>query len=436
MIPNISRGSNPAGLFRYLFGKGRANEHRDQHLICSSNDLGDLFDLDGQPKDTFAEIGRRFDRRYQLLRERNDPYPPDRRGKKNPEREPGKDRVWHCSLAIKAGDGILTDQQWERIITRYLVGMNLIDKDGKGATWMAVRHGLSKAGNDHIHIAVQLAADQWINPWHDRVNAQATCRRMERQMPELRPIGLAAGHTRFTYQQWRQWAEWKSEHEWTGTPPWSRLDPDTRQRLINQVAANTMPKLSIGRLVEACAVASHSEDEFIRRVRREGLNIDPRMRKGVSKGTFNDPSQVIGYTITWRSKDGWTERIPATDLGLDMTLKQLRANWSHTPQAQSLTVAEWQSAMNNRPTAMRQGAERHIENLSAHDMSRLIDEAFRIQTSIDYAGGADRDQAMRQGLQTFHRLRRDYGLDGINPQLQMTEQWNPTQQKGEPGKNR
>ena len=27
MIPKISRGSDPAGLVKYLFGKGRHNEH-------------------------------------------------------------------------------------------------------------------------------------------------------------------------------------------------------------------------------------------------------------------------------------------------------------------------------------------------------------------------------------------------------------------------
>lgn len=39
MIPNIVRGSDPAGLVRYLFGKGRRNEHTDQHLVCASGDM-------------------------------------------------------------------------------------------------------------------------------------------------------------------------------------------------------------------------------------------------------------------------------------------------------------------------------------------------------------------------------------------------------------
>ena len=45
MIPNIVRGSDPAGLVRYLFGKGRRNEHTDQHLVCASGDMFPSFDM-------------------------------------------------------------------------------------------------------------------------------------------------------------------------------------------------------------------------------------------------------------------------------------------------------------------------------------------------------------------------------------------------------
>ena len=63
MIPNIVRGSDPAGLVRYLFGKGRRNEHTDQHLVCASGDMFPSFDMDGRPAASYAGIGRRFDRR-------------------------------------------------------------------------------------------------------------------------------------------------------------------------------------------------------------------------------------------------------------------------------------------------------------------------------------------------------------------------------------
>lgn len=66
MIPNIVRGSDPAGLVRYLFGRGRRNEHTDQHLVCASGDMFPSFDMDGRPAASYAEIGCRFDRRYRV----------------------------------------------------------------------------------------------------------------------------------------------------------------------------------------------------------------------------------------------------------------------------------------------------------------------------------------------------------------------------------
>ena len=234
MIPNIVRGSDPAGLVRYLFGKGRRNEHTDQHLVCASGDMFPSFDMDGKPAASYAEIGRRFDRRYRVRERKDDPFPPDMRGKNNPEREHGRKRVWHCSLAIKAGQGILTDQEWEAVIRDYLTRMNIIDgDDDQGVTWLAVRHGLSANGNDHVHIMVQLATDDgWINPYHDRINAQKSCRRMEKTRHELVELARSDTGTRVSWQygQWRQWAEWKARNEYGDDAGWDALDGNERSR--------------------------------------------------------------------------------------------------------------------------------------------------------------------------------------------------------------
>ena len=355
MIPNIVRGSDPAGLVRYLFGKGRRNEHTDQHLVCASGDMFPSFDMDGKPAASYAEIGRRFDRRYRVRERKDDPFPPDMRGKNNPEREHGRKRVWHCSLAIKAGQGILTDQEWEAVIRDYLTRMNIIDgDDDQGVTWLAVRHGLSANGNDHVHIMVQLAADDG---------------------------------------------------------GWDALDGNERSRLVTAVAASTMPRQHVGRIVEACAKASRSEDEFIRRVRREGFSIDPRLRRGTAKDSFTDPGQVVGYRITWRSTDGWTERFNAFELGDDMRLKRLRDDWADDARSRALAVQEWRAAMENRPPFLDDGRERHLENLSTHDMERLVSEAFCIAASLNNAADDDEYRAaMREGLHTFDMLRERYGI--------------------------
>ena len=85
-----------------------------------------------------------------------------------------------------------------------------------------------------------------------------------------------------------------------------------------------------------------------------GFSIDPRLCKGVAKGSFDSPDQVVGYRITWRSRDGWTERFNATDLGADMRLKELRNGWTHDARSESLAVQEctraWRTARRSSPT--------------------------------------------------------------------------------------
>lgn len=416
MIPNITRGSSPARLLAYLFGKGRHNEHADQHLIASSRSDGGLlerlFDEQGKPRKPFNEIGREFDRTYRVLERRGEPCPPDMRGAENPGHEHGRQRVWHCSLAIKEGQGILTDAQWENLARDYLKRMRLIDERGNDLVpWLAVRHGLSRNGNDHIHIMVNLAGyGDWVNPYHDRIAAQKSCRMMERERPELRELkdDLTRGKTSYTYAQWHRWAQWKAAHDYGSG--YARLDRSEQAKLINQVAYDTMPRQHISRLVEACAADSRSEDEFIRRVRRCGLNIDPRLKKGVKKGGFDSPDQVVGYTVTWRGADGWREKVSGYALGREYTLKQLRASWHTDPRDRTLAVREWRAAMENRMPAFRDGREK--PELSTMDMNRLIDESFKV--AVGLRGSTDHgeyESALRDGLHTFDRLRFDYGLD-------------------------
>ena len=416
MMPNITRGSDPKGLLRYLFGKGRHNEHRDQHLVGASRDMQEGFGCDGRPTKPFSELAVMFDRRYRDRLADGRTCPPDRRGgKNNPDRLDGLDRVWHCSLAIRAGEGILTDAQWESIVRDFLQRMGMTDEDGEGVTWVAVRHGLSRNGNDHVHLVVQLAKDDgWFNPFNDRRKAQRACRAMERERDELVELGavLDRDHIRYSYREWREWAEWKARQDYQGPTPWEDLSQDERFGLCTRVMTDTMPRYAIGRIVRACAKASRSEDEFIRRVRREGLSIDPRLRKGVGKGAFTDRGQVVGYTVTWRSADGWHERLSATDLGPDMRLRELRKHWSDNPNDSNLAVAEWRAAMENRRPAMCQGRERRLDALTTHDMSVLVDKVWRIARSIDTADGQERDRAIIAGLHEFDRILDRYGLDG------------------------
>ena len=203
-------------------------------MIATSSDLTGQFDLDGQPADSFRRIEKQFDRNYLRLKREGEDNPPDRRGKHNPEKQGGKDRIWHCSLAIKAGHDILTDQQWVGLAEDYLKRMDLDE-----ATWIAVRHGLSKRGNDHIHLMVNLAGKEgWYNPYHDRIQAQEACRGMEETYPYLQALGYTANRQVICFQQaeYWEWAQWKAHHDWAEPHPgcdWNTLTTKQRQNLTN-----------------------------------------------------------------------------------------------------------------------------------------------------------------------------------------------------------
>mgnify|MGYP001197041840 FL=1 len=65
----------------------------------------------------------------------------------------------------------------------------------------------------------------------------------------------------------------------------------------------------------------------------------------------------------------------------------------------------------NRPPFLDDGRERHLENLSTHDMERLVSEAFCIAASLNNAADDDEYRAaMREGLHTFDMLRERYGI--------------------------
>ena len=105
------------------------------------------------------------------------------------------------------------------------------------------------------------------------------------------------------------------------------------------------------------------------------------------------------------------ERFNAFELGDDMRLKRLRDDWADDARSRSLAVQEWRAAMENRPPFLDDGRERHPENLSTHDMERLVSEAFCIAANLNSAADDDEYRAaMREGLHTFDMLRERYGI--------------------------
>ncbi|WML81830.1 mobilization protein [Streptomyces sp. VNUA74] len=165
MIPKIILGKGPQATRRtigYLFGKGRANEHIDPHLVASWNgfapDPGRSPHRD--PKEVEAQLAAQLDQPVKML------------GDKAP-----KHTVWHCPVRAAPEDPILTDAQWADIARRIVAASGIAPEgDEEACRWVAVRHA-----DDHIHIAATLVRQDGRRPQrdYDQRSVQREARQIE-----------------------------------------------------------------------------------------------------------------------------------------------------------------------------------------------------------------------------------------------------------------
>jgi hypothetical protein len=334
MIPNITRGTRVVGLMTYLVGEGRANEHTEQHLVAGDHAIMARHGYAVLDAAAAREIGVALDTprlAYGVEVTRQVRIEDPQTGELHTER--GAADVWHCSLSLRADEGQLSDEQWGTIAQQFVDLMGFTEESGKApCRWVAVRHGLSKNGNDHVHIAVSLVREDGTKATthNDFKRAQEVCRELEREhglMPlESRELGMGE----------------------RGVKPGERARAD-RQGSV-EVDAHRLE-----RTVRAAAIASVDEGEFVRRLRRGGVLIRPRFAAGRD-------DVVAGYSVALRptgeDRPVW---FGGGRLARDLTLPRLREGWPDSPQAAQAAVDEWRATSKNpwqyRPVAP--GREEH-----------------------------------------------------------------------------
>ncbi|MET9943178.1 relaxase/mobilization nuclease domain-containing protein, partial [Streptomyces halstedii] len=164
MIAKISSGKSTAGLIRYLYGPGRANEHTDPHLVASwdgyAPDPGRADDITAARKQLVDDLDLHVKQA-------------DRLG-----RAP-KQHVWHCSLRAAPGDRLLDDGEWADIARRVVAATGIAPADDPdGCRWIAVRHA-----PDHIHIAAtKVRGDlRSARHWNDYLTADRELAAIEKE---------------------------------------------------------------------------------------------------------------------------------------------------------------------------------------------------------------------------------------------------------------
>jgi hypothetical protein len=286
---NGKRGKDTYGLLGYLFGPGRANEHVDPHLVAAWDPewlAGGAFAE--QHRGWLARLGREIDaamdgHEVQL---------------------PGG-HVYHVVLSVPQQDGELGDAVWRELVDEAIDRMGFgPDAEGRGGCrWVAVHHGPSTAGNDHVHLVVNL----------------------------VRGDGRIAD----TYRDWPRWRAWCLDVEarlgLTPTSPANKTAP------VRPTRAETEKAVRMGReqpsrdylrqIIRTAGTRASTAAEFIALVRENGVRIEPR---------WSAADKLAGYRVALpidysdSSTDGlvW---FGGSRLARDLSAPRLTARWSSAP---------------------------------------------------------------------------------------------------------
>jgi len=167
----MERGCSIGGLVRYLFGLGEANEHRDQRVIAAdvALEVPDGIRLDhSRDRDRLLRLSADMDAHRRLM-----------------AMAPEGGWVWHCAISLPPGEH-LSDVQWAEVARIVVERLKFTGDEAKGRAacrWIAVHHGPSAGGNDHVHLAVNLVREDGTvasTDW-DRKAMSRTCTYLERR---------------------------------------------------------------------------------------------------------------------------------------------------------------------------------------------------------------------------------------------------------------
>ncbi|MEU7935259.1 relaxase/mobilization nuclease domain-containing protein [Micromonospora echinofusca] len=312
MIPKVTYGARVRGLLEYLFGPGKAEEHVNPHLVAGYDDVALLapgrHGRDGERR-SLDELAARLDAPQIAAGERG-----------------VKQYVWQCSLSLPAHEGQLDDATWGRIAGRFVAEMGFTgDAERAGCRWIAVRHGLSAKGNDHVHLVVTLATEDGAPVWlrQDKRRSQQVADLIEDEFGLGKWTPGRAGATR--------------------RPELTRPEVE-RARRVDQAPDREL----LRRQVRAALAGATTEAEWVARMKGAGLLVAART-------AATDRDQVVGYAVALRpagvGKPRW---YAGRSLDGDLSLPQIRKRW---PDAPPPPVGQWEATDSAESPTLR-GADR------------------------------------------------------------------------------
>lgn len=229
--------------------------------------------------------------------------------------------VYHFSLSIGHFEGELARETWNDIANMFVREMGLSsDEPDESCRWVAVHHGKSEGGNDHIHIVADRVREDGtaVSSKNERLRAMAARKKIEVS------FGLKL-----------------NEGEQAGRHHRDRKRAEYMQETVGGKYASD--RRTVERVVRAAASSSQNEAEFVRRMRKARLIVRPK---------FGDGGVVTGYSVKLRDTK---YAFSGGKLALDLSLPRLRKEyWSGRPLEESFqetqaAVAEWDAALKFKP---------------------------------------------------------------------------------------
>jgi len=282
VIRKVIRGNNIGRTVNYLFGPGKHNEHTNPHLIAA----WDTAWLDDPALSASLTTTKG---RAQLIAALDAP-------RILHEVEVPGGHIYHVPLSLPAEDGLLGDIRWRQVVEEAVDRLGFgPDSEGRGGCrWIAVHHGLSINGNDHVHVVVQL------------VRGDGRIADLYRDWPKWDTVCQAAEE---------RWNLTRTRRAGAGERSISRPEIDRANR-----AGRHPERRELAHRVRAVAAAVSAEPDFLAELRRSGVLVQPRL----------SGDQVVGYRVALPAEDGEPLWLSGSQLHRDLSLPRLRARWDST----------------------------------------------------------------------------------------------------------
>lgn len=311
------------GLVKYLFGPGRAEEHTNQRIVAASDPT-----WLGTVRPDAATL-------TQLISEMDEPVITH-----GDSTQAGY--VYHLVVSVPAADGQLRDERWLQAAQRFAEKLGFDEQ----VHWIAINHGPSTNGNDHVHFVANLIRDDDGRAHRlafDRMRQREACIELEQQfgLTATSPAGLGDGRS-------------------------------LSRREIEQVRSGAVASVTdlgqhrVATIVRAVGTGARSEPEFVERLRGEGLVVRARQEKG-------QPGVITGYSVAERGGDGRLVWCGGGRLGKDLRLPALRTKWGQSDEQRKSAAGAWFS-----DAARRRKAETVNLSGAAEALQRVADKLHKV----------------------------------------------------------